>query len=120
MKKIFLFIIIFCNLIFAQDIFADPIPLNGEWNERDLRSAMPIPFSVEKEGDVLYLYSSKKIEDVSVRIVSATTGDVFYEEVHMFIPSDCIELPLREIPDGACIVEFTHEYGVLSGYFNCF
>jgi|GEM_PF-4296581 len=117
MRKLCLFIVI-CCLISVYEVSADRIPLRGGWSSGVLRSAEQIPFSAEKEGDMLYLYSSEEIEDVSVRIVSAVTGEVFYEGVYTFITSDCEVFSLEGLPEGECIIELTHGYGVLSGRFR--
>ena len=107
MRCFCLLLFFLCSLTYSQIISADTVSLDGRWDEGDLRSFMPIPFSVEQEGEILYISSYKKIEDVTVRIVSAM-GEVYYEGIYTFLPSDGICLPLGGLPEGEYVVEFIH------------
>lgn len=115
MKHFYLLFILFCFIVSSQKISADSIPLKGEWSEKGLRSSFSIPFFVEKEANTLYIYSSKKIEDVTVRVKS-TTGIVLYEGIYTFLPFDWICLSIDELSKENCVIELIHVNGILSGF----
>lgn len=111
-----LLILVISGLACSQKVFADHIPIVGEWSERDFRSFAPIPFSVEKEGNALFITSFMKVEGVTVRIVSST-GAVYYEDIRTFLPFDSISLSLDELEEGEYAIEFYHTNGCLRGEF---
>lgn len=116
MRHIYLLLILFCGLVGSQNAFADEVPLDGRWEESDARSLSVIPFSVEKEGNTLYVTSSMKVEGVTVRVVS-DEGAVLYEEISTFFPSETMSLPLGDLEDGEYAIEFYHKNGHLRGEF---
>lgn len=97
-------------------IWADTVPIEGRWDESDLRSVSPVPFTVEKEGNTLYIFSNKQVENVLIRIVSAD-GVVFYEDTKTFSATQNVSLSLTGFPEGMYTIEFLHQYGYLSGEF---
>jgi hypothetical protein len=94
----------------------DPVLIEGRWDKTDLRSFSPIPFTVEKENNVLYIYSNTAISNVYIYITSAE-GDVFYEETYTFAAFETIAFPLNGLPTGCYTIMITHSYGYLSGSF---
>lgn len=114
MRYFYFLLFSLCTLTYSQTVFADSVPLKGDWIEDDLRSFIPIPFSVEKEGKVLYISSYKTAEDVNVRIVSVT-GEVYYEGVYTFFSSDCICLPLDDLSGGEYVIEIISKKRILKG-----
>lgn len=117
MKYFYLLFLLFYGLFYSHNIWADSIPLNGDWEAGGLRSVIEHPFSVDKEGDALYIYCSVDVEDVTVRIVSAATGEEFYDNTYSFFSSDCIVLPLDGLSEGEYIVIIYFDNSFLSGCF---
>lgn len=60
--------ILFFLLISSISVFGDTIPMEGTWSEKGLRSAGFIPFTVEKDGKNLFIYSDRGVEDVYIYI----------------------------------------------------
>lgn len=116
MKNKLYYILLLLFFTIPTLMWGDTVPLEGEWSESDLRSASPVPFIVEKENTTLYIFSSKKVEDVSVRITSSE-GSVLYDEIHTLFANETIMIPLNDFPVGSYILEFSHGNGYLSGEF---
>lgn len=118
MRHILVTILAFiCSLGCAQEVLADTVPLDGNWNGDDVRSLSATPFFVKKEGNTLYVYSCMRVENVIVRIVSSS-GTVFLEETSAFYPSDCMSLSLDGLEEGEYRIELSHTHGSLIGFFE--
>ncbi|MDR0749343.1 MAG: DUF3244 domain-containing protein [Tannerellaceae bacterium] len=115
MKKHLYYLALFL-LFIPMSVWGDTVPIEGRWGETGLRSFSPVPFTVEKENNVLYIYSNKAVSNVYIYIAS-TEGDVFYEGIYTFTAFEAIAFPLNGPPAGSYTIEISHSNGVLSGGF---
>lgn len=97
-------------------MLGDTIPMEGTWSEKDLRSFSPLPFTVEKEGGTLYIYSEKDIDDVYICIISAERT-IYYENVCNFFSSGAITLSLNNFSTEIYYIEILHKNGRAIGRF---
>jgi hypothetical protein len=116
MKKHLCYLLLFF-LFIPMSVWGDSVPIEGEWDKTDLRSFSPIPFTVEKGNNVLYIYSNKTVSNVYIYITSAE-GDVFYEGMYTFAAFETIAFPLNGLPTGSYTIELSHSNGTLSGGFT--
>jgi hypothetical protein len=107
MKKHLCYLLLFFLFIPMSVWGGDPVLIEGQWDETDLRSFSPIPFTVEEENNVLYIYSNKVVSNVYICIVSAE-GDVFYERIYTFVAFEAISFPLNGLPTGG--YDWTFDY----------
>jgi Protein of unknown function (DUF3244). len=103
-------------LSFSLSIFGDTILIEGTWSEKGLHSFSPIPFTIEKEGNSLYIYSNRVISDLQKQIVSIE-GTVYHEDLCTFSAFETTTLPLNDLPTGNYFVNIFHRNGYLSGEF---
>jgi hypothetical protein len=45
-------------LFIPMPVWGDTVPIEGRWGETGLRSFSPVPFTVEKENNVLYIVAN--------------------------------------------------------------
>lgn len=102
--------ILFFLLISSISVFGDTIPLEGTWSEKDLRSAGLIPFTVEKESNVLFIYSEEAVTDIQIGVISEN-GDILYDALHSFSTSETVIIFLGNLPKGRCFVSLSGKNG---------
>jgi hypothetical protein len=117
MKKHLYYLVLFL-LFIPLSVWGDTVPIEGQWSETGLRPFSPVPFTVEEENDVLYIYSNKAVSNVYIYIVSAK-GDVSHEGIYTFTAFEAIALPLNGLPArGYYTIAIMHSLGYLNGSFS--
>ncbi len=111
---IFTLIGVFCSLLtFAAK---DKIPVEGEWNEKDLRSIFSGPPAVSLEGNVVYIEFKRALSNLTVTI-AGTNNNFYYQETISSGPNSSYEVPYT-LPEGEYTIYLTHGYGTLTGVFE--
>lgn len=91
-------------------LFAKEIPLDGEWSERGLKSAISLqPIIVDQEENNLFIQSQTKRSDITIRM-SNESGQI-YEYNYPAPQTELIIIDLSYMDKGFYTLELTNQWG---------
>jgi len=78
-KKILMFL--FVSMGLTSYIVADSIPIQGQWDERGVRSILPTPPSASVEDNIISIYFTDIVTNLMVKIYDESGGEIYSERV---------------------------------------
>lgn len=103
-------IVIVSFFITMQLAKAEKVPLNGDWDDKGLRSAVvEQPVLVDKEGDMLIIQCVRTSSDLTVRI-TGENGEM-HEYTYPALETALIVIDLTHMDAGAYTIELTNPIG---------
>lgn len=116
--KIFLkAFIIFTGLLVSPCVFGDPIPTEGTWTDKGIRTLIPPPPSASIEGNTLSIYLPKPLTNLTVQVIDLDGNIVYKECISSYEDSFTYDIPL-DLSSGEYQLGMVHRYGTLYGTFN--
>lgn len=91
------------------------VHVKGKWGGNIIRTIFPKAPEVSVDGNVLSVYCTDDISDLTIEVINAD-GNVILEECVTISSGETVNFTLDEI-SGTYQVRLTHEYGCLQGNF---
>ena len=117
MKTFLKALIIFTGLLVSPCVFGDPIPTEGTWTDKGIRTLIPPSPSASIEGNTLSIYTAKPLTNLTVQVTDLDGNIVYKECISSYKDSFTYDIPL-DLSSGEYHLVMVHHYGILSGRFN--
>jgi len=104
-------------LLASLCVFADPIPTEGSWGTKGLRTLTPAPPSASIEGDTLSIYMADPLSNLTVKVTDSD-GNIVYQECISSYDNNFTYSVQLEVLSGEYHLTMIHYYGTLCGTFE--